>query len=154
MPPLQPILWSNQWRLVGILTIIYLGAMGRQCRFLIVRMPRGGCRRLSLGWKALDIPKPLALVTLLDELPCIYLHSRLEVTCSNNFTYQGSGASMVSAHLFIDVFQNIPGFLFIHAFQVGYGKASLKQVSFKIMNLATLFLTFLASSTSCGRCPS
>ena len=75
----------------------------------------------------LDIPKPLALVILLDELFCNHLHSRLEVTCSDNFTYQGPEACMVSVHTFMNLFQNILGFLFIYTLQVGHGKTPLVE---------------------------
>ena len=69
----------------------------------------------------------LALVTPLDKLHCIHLHGRLEVTYSDNLTYQGYGAYMVAANPFMDLFQDILGFLFVDAFQVRHGEASLIQ---------------------------
>ena len=41
VPLLRPTLWSNQYQLVGIIPVIYLGAVGRRCRFLIAQMAMG-----------------------------------------------------------------------------------------------------------------
>ena len=75
----------------------------------------------------MDILNPLAFIALLDELPRVNLHSRLEVTCSDNFAYQGSRACMVSVNPFMDLFQDILGFFFINVLQVGHGEAFLVQ---------------------------
>ena len=93
----------------------------------LCKWSRGGYHRQSLSWKALDIPKPLAFVALLDKLPHIYLHNRPEVTYFDNFTYQGPRAYMVFANPFMDLFQDILGFFFVDALQVGHGEASLVQ---------------------------
>ena len=114
----------------------------------------GGYRHQFLSGKALDIAEPLALVAFLDELPCDYLYGRPEVTRSDNFTYQGSEACMVFANPFMDLFQNILDFLFIHALQVRYGKTSLIQCVIQDRESGCFLPNFLASSTSCERCPS
>ena len=104
-----------------------LGQLADDVNSLLCKWPRRGYHRQSLGWKALDIPKSLALVAVLDELPCIHLHSRPKITSFDDLTYQGPGARMVSAHPFINLFQNVLGFLLIYVLQVGYGKAPLVQ---------------------------
>lgn len=75
----------------------------------------------------LDIPKPLAFVTFLDEFPRIHLQNRPEVTYFDNFAYQGSKACMVSANPFMDLFQNIFDLFFVDALQVGHGEVFLIQ---------------------------
>ena len=77
-----------------------LGQWADDVNSLLCKWPRGGYRRQSLDWKVLDILKPLELVTLLNELPRVHLHSRPEVTSSDDLTYQGPGARMISTHPF------------------------------------------------------
>ena len=106
---------------------LILGQWTNDVNSPLCEWPWGGYRHQFLGWKTLNISKPLTLAPLLDELPCVYLHRRPEVTCSDNFTYQGSRACMVSANPFINLFQNILDFLFIYTLQVGHRKASFVQ---------------------------
>ena len=50
-PLLQPIFWSNQYQLVEILPDLYLGVVGRRCRFPITQMATG---RLSSSSSLLE----------------------------------------------------------------------------------------------------
>ena len=69
----------------------------------------------------------MAFVAPLDELLCIFLQSRPKLTYSDNFANQGSQACRVSTYSFMDLLQNIFGFLLINALQVRYGEASFVQ---------------------------
>ena len=57
---------------------------------------RGGYGGQLLSWDALNILKPLTLVTSFNKLLCVSLHSRPEITYSDDLTYQGSQACVVS----------------------------------------------------------
>ena len=69
----------------------------------------------------------MAFVALLDKLLCILLQGRPKVTHSDNFANQGSQAYMVSANSFMDLLQNIFGFLLVDALQVRHGETSFVQ---------------------------
>ena len=77
-----------------------------------------------------------------------------EITYVDNLAYQGSRSYVVSTNSFMDLLQDIFGFLFVDALQVRHGEPLLYKASFRIVNLAAIFLTFLASSMSYGSRPS
>ena len=61
---------------------------------------------------------------------------------------------MISTNPFMDFFKNVFDFVFVNTLQVWHGKASFVQGVLRTVNLAALFLIFLASSVSWERCPS
>ena len=63
----------------------------------------------------LNVSKPLAFVAFLDELFCIFLQGRPKVTRSDNLADQGPPAYMISINPFMDLLQNIFGFLLVDA---------------------------------------
>ena len=67
----------------------------------------------------------MALITFLDELYCVYLHSRPEITYSNDLAYQGPRIGIVPTNSFVDFFQDVLGFVFVDTLQVSHGEAFL-----------------------------
>ena len=75
----------------------------------------------------LDVSKPLALITSFDEFPCVLLHDGLEITCSNNFAFQGSWACVIFAYSLVDLLHDVFSFVFPNIAQVKHGKVPFIQ---------------------------
>ena len=127
MPLLQPILWNNQWQLVKILPVFYLEVMGQRCQVpikqtatgrILSSVSRRGCvRRFQIS----------SVYCTCWQTPLHPSASRPKVTRSNNFNNQGSQAYMISTNSFMDLLQNIFGFLLVDTPRVKHGKTSLVQ---------------------------
>ena len=114
-----------------------------------------GCygRRLFSG-NTLKVSKPLAFITFLHIFLHILLHGGLVVACFDNFVDQGPRVYVVSADSFVDLSRIYFASSSSTHLRYGMEKPFLYRVSFRIVNLAARFLTFLASSVSTGRHPS
>ena len=75
----------------------------------------------------LNVPKSLALITSFDVFLCILRHGGPIVTYFDNFANQGPWACVVFTDSLMDLFQDVFGFVFLDAPQVGHGKAPIIQ---------------------------
>ena len=69
----------------------------------------------------------MAFIASFDVLLCVLLHGGPIVTYSDNFANQGPRASVVLTDSFVDLFQDVFGFVFLNAPQVGHGKSPIIQ---------------------------
>ena len=127
-PLLLCIWWNDQWPQVRIWLVSYLEVGTYYVDSPLHKRPWWCYGRHLLSRYSLDISISLASVITSDKLLNFFLYCRLEVSGSDNLSYQRPSSSwMIFVDIFADYIKDVHSFILLYAPQVKQWEASFVE---------------------------